>query len=247
LDDIIMADKAIDAQLGIQYEIDGHLYTTFAVAVLAGLPVPRALELAWGSQVPDANRRYTAVHAAWTVLWNEFSESIMETLHSLHGGDTHAVAKRRDQLEALIVEALARGEPDWKVGLMIHAFGDSYAHTHTKHGREEAYGTPIGHGHDGHTPDTIGRFPEKYLAYVVHLYRALGGAGDARARLDRLFDIVGQDGASDGRITRGIIAYAAELGMKDDESDRARERLLDEITVSDVRDTMREMERRFAA
>jgi hypothetical protein len=226
----------------ILYEIDGHLYTTFVVAMLAGMPVARAAELSWGSQIPDENRRLTAVSAAWNSLWNHHSRSIMQTLHSLHGGDAQAIHERRDDLKVLVSIGIAQGEPDWKVGLMIHAFADSYAHTHVEHGTEEAYGIPWGHGGDGHTPDQIGNFPQKYLAYASNLYQALAGGRDPGAALARLRGIV----EAGGEISAAIAAYAAELGMNEDLSDRTRERLLAQISESDVSRTMQNMERQFA-
>jgi hypothetical protein len=232
--------------LHIQYEIDGHLYTTFVVAVLAGLPVGRALELSWGSQVPDANRQFTAVSAAWNSLWNSHSRSIMRTLHSLHGGNEQAVMKRRHDLKVLVAGSLARKEPDWKVGLMIHAYGDSYAHTYLKHGKEVAYGIPHGHAGDGHTPDKIGEFPEKYLAYVGQLYQDLGGHGDPVQRLDRIHRIVRDHPDSNSGISAGVMAYAGELGMDEQESDRVRDRLLKAISVADVVATMDQMEAAFS-
>ena len=232
--------------LHIQYEVDGHLYTTFVVATLAGLPLGRALELSWGSQVPDANRQFTAVSAAWNSLWNAHSRSIMQTLHSLHGGNDAAVQKRRKHLKALITAALARKEPDWKVGLMIHAYGDSYAHTHGKSGSETAYGIPHGHAGDGHTPDKIGEFPQKYLTYVTELYQELGGTGDPRQALDRVFRIVQENADSNTDISGQIRSYAVELGMSQVESDKVRDRLLSDISVADMTGTMDEMEAFFA-
>lgn len=230
----------------IQYEIDGHLYTTFAVAMLAGIPLLRALELSWGSQVPDANRKYTAISAAWNALWNKHSKSLMKTLHSLHGGDHRAVTKRREDLKSLLTIGRESGEPDWKLGLMIHAYGDSYAHTYLKNGKEKAYGIPHGHAGDGHTPDKIGEFPDKYLAYVQGLYQALGGTGSASQALSRIFEIVGSNKDDNGQISAEVKSYAAELGMTESESDAVRDKLLRDVTESDVSKTMASMEAYFA-
>jgi hypothetical protein len=41
-----------------------HLYTTYIAAALAGIRAAGAAELAWGSQFPDAKRRFTGVSAA---------------------------------------------------------------------------------------------------------------------------------------------------------------------------------------
>lgn len=227
------------------YEVDGHLYTTYAVAVLAGQPVASALELAWGSQIPDANSRYTAVRAAWRALWSDHHRSLMTTLHSLHGGDHEAVRRRREDLATLVAEAVRGGDPMWRAGLMIHAFGDSYAHTHGIGTEEEAYGVPSGHVHDGHTPDKIGNFPDKYLDYIAQLYRALGGTDDPQRALEPLHRIVRDNADDHEALSDGVIELAGTLGMERAASREVRERLLDEISVADVTETMELMERRF--
>lgn len=231
--------------LHILYEEDGHLYTTYIVAMRAGLPRPRALELAWGSQVPDANRRFTAVNAAWTALWDKHKQQIMTTLHSLHGGGPAQVAKRRDDLDALVRVALEQGEPDWRVGLIIHAYGDSYAHTYINGDEEHAYGWPLGHAEDGHAPDKIALAGPKYLTYVGRLYKALGGQGDPRLGMTRLFEIVEQGDGDASGVTAKILACAAELGMGGPDSDEVRARLLERVSERDVTETMDAMEKRF--
>lgn len=241
-----MTTMASMGAVHIQYEIDGHLYTTFVVATLAGIPLLRALELSWGSQIPDANRKYTAVSAAWDALWNKHSKSLMKTLHSLHGGDHKAVARRRADLKSLLMEGRERGEPDWKLGLIIHAYGDSYAHTYQKDGKEKAYGIPHGHAGDGHTPDKIGEFPDKYLAYVQGLYEALGGSGSASQALARLYAIVGSNKDDNDKISAEVKAYAAELGMTKSDSDAVKDRLLREVSESDVSGIMGQMESYFS-
>ena len=225
----------------IRYEMDGPLYTTFVVAVLAGISVAGAAELAWGSQIPDANHRFTAVSAAWNSRCNRHSPNIMQTLHSLHGGDVQAIRKRRHDLKVMVSTAIAHGEPSWQVGLMVHAFGDSYAHTHFAHGTEESYGIPFDHGYDGNTPDQIRRFPQKYLLYVDNLYEALGGPDEPATVLARLRGIV--EGAVD--IGAGIAAYAVELGMSEDLSRRVCERLLAQVSESDVNQMVRFMQDHF--
>ena len=227
----------------IQYEIDGHLYTTYIAAALAGIRAAGAAELAWGSQFPDSKRRFTGVSAAWNSLWSQHAQGMMKTLHSFHGGDAQAVRKRRDDLKALVATGIAQGEPDWKVGLIIHAFGDSYAHTYGEHGKEVAYETPGEQGPDGHTPDQIGNFPQKYLEYVGNLYEALGGRGEPHAVLARLRGIV----EGSGNVSAEIAAYAVELGMSRDLCDRVRDRLLAHVSESGVTRTMEFMEAAFDA
>lgn len=90
-------------------------------------------------------------------------------------------------------------------GILIHSFGDSYAHAHPTFKRkpgheldkegdvysgkganmastgESMYGTNVGHLFSGHMPDYIASNPGKYGSYVDNLYSVLsgmnGGAG----------------------------------------------------------------------
>jgi hypothetical protein len=57
-------------------------------------------------------------------------------------------------------------------GLLIHAYGDSYAHVDAF---GNAYGWPLGHAPDGHFPDFIINDVPKYADYIRNLYEALGG------------------------------------------------------------------------
>jgi hypothetical protein len=231
--------------VNVLYEIDGHLYTTFVVARLVGMPIPRALELGWGCQVPDANKKYSAVSAAWKSLWEKYELDLMRVLHSIHGGKEEKVRKRREDLKQLITEAIKRGDPDWRVGLIIHAYGDSFAHTFTKMGKEHSYKPPFGHAGHGHTPDKIGNFPKKYQDYVAGLYVALGGQSDPATALAGLLKILENNKGSNSKISSQIVSYAFELGMTESESDAVRDRLLRDISEKDVVDTMASMEAKF--
>lgn len=226
------------------YEKDGHLFTTFIVAVQAGKSVEQALQLAWGSQIPDENGSYTATRGALRAWFSSYAKRLMMTLHSLHGQGPAGVAKRRNDLKTLITGSFEVKVPEWRIGLMVHAFADSYAHTFAVTGGERAYSPPTGHFRDGHTPDQIRHDPEKYLAYAASLYQAFGGQGDPLVRLHDLAGIV-TDGAREAEIAENIEAYAVSLGMAPDLSARVRQQLLNDIGVADVDETMRVMEQQF--
>lgn len=158
------------AVMQIQYNEDGHRYTTFVVARLAGWRVNSALELAWGSQLPDEFDDLKATHNAIEWFNGDRPRQIMRVLHSLHGSD---VAKRRAGLARYVAQMLKNGIEDWKIGVVIHAFADSFAHTKIVDSKEVAYDAPFGHLLDGHKPDHVPLFPAKFIDYVEALYACL--------------------------------------------------------------------------
>lgn len=225
---------------GKPFGVDGHLYTTFIVATLAGLPVDRATELCWGSQVPDERKDFDAVWAAIpTIFGSRFHRNLMSTLHSLHGGDEEAVKKRRADLQALIRRLIdSHAAPDWQVGLIIHAFGDSYAHTVEEAGKIRAYGYPLGHALHGHGPDVIANDRQKYLEYASALYFGLTGRSDASTQLRTLYAKVPTLSKDRHQAERQMQKFAAELGLTSERNKKARDRWVQEITPINVEKTM---------
>ncbi len=158
-----------------KYQRDGHQDTTYIVAVLAGRSPREAALLSFYNQAADdLAMRFSAPNVAvWGSVpgaWG-YRHRINAVLHSLHGGDVGAVQERRDHLAGLI----AASDPDsvdhaWQTGLLIHAFGDSFAHTRDD---GSAYGGLYGHLFDGHAPDIVANRPNLYLDYVRALYAAL--------------------------------------------------------------------------
>jgi len=170
------------------YGRDGHFWTTYIVAVAAGLDGDDAYALAYYSQLPDQDRRYEAISAAkahynpLASCPSSWAPNVFNWLHSLHGGGFEEIQQRRARLARLILD----GTDDdgnqlsaWQLGFIIHAFGDSYAHTHFTSSGPRAYGWPWGHARDAHTPDIIASNREKYKTYVRELYRVLGGCNEA--------------------------------------------------------------------
>jgi RHS repeat-associated protein len=171
----------------------GHFWTTYAIAMATGNFTPRqAYQLAYYSQYPDQDPQYEAVdtikqmggHLA--ACFGEMpsqddyrdsqahSKRVFDLIHSMHGGDPTAVAQRRLALRQMIMDP---NLTPWQRGTLIHALADAYAHVDSRTGN--AYGWPIGHARDGHSPDYIGNAKRHYEAYVIALYFALGGRGDA--------------------------------------------------------------------
>ncbi|MCP2072848.1 UNVERIFIED_ORG: hypothetical protein J2Y77_002284 [Pseudomonas lini] len=159
------------------FKADGHFYTVAYVGQLAN--ANRIDRLTCFSQSPDAMMlQYNAVPVFfWGIVDWQYRTLIMDTLHSLHGGDHAAVVARRAELERLVRESYQKNKPDWQTGFLIHSLGDSYAHVHGEFDVSKAYGPGFGHGFAfKHDPDNIylDKNYEKYNAYVFALYRALG-------------------------------------------------------------------------
>lgn len=163
---------------------DGHLYTTLSIAALAMLPDERQLAIAYFSQYPDLDPDYEAVPVSlkYLLLPNKWTwrNDISGKLHSLHGGGRKEIDARRAIIRRAITEKLDDPAKDWQTGLLIHALGDTYAHTKNELNseKEQAYGVWIGHL----IPSLFGKSPDKiktslnepkYLAYITDLYQLL--------------------------------------------------------------------------
>lgn len=141
-------DKCTDSN---KYESSGHLMTTFSVLQKQGFDDYRAAMIAFYSQYPDLDHDYDAVKVAikysaafWDWGWKS---DVMSGLHSLHGGGESSINKRRENIKNALKTTLRSEELDWLSGLLIHAYGDAYAHV-TKSlytGKEVAYGGVVGH------------------------------------------------------------------------------------------------------
>ncbi len=182
------------------YEKDGHIATSGYIADMLGLEGKRIGSLSCYSQAPDdLALRYSAPAVGiWGLPdYTGYRHDIVNSLHSLHGGNAQAVAIRRKKLEALVHQSFTSGQPDWQTGFLIHALGDSYAHVYSKNGQLHAYGEFVGHAFEntrwGERPDSIfvNSHAEIYLSYVSALFRALspaGGAGQERTDLLEAFN-----------------------------------------------------------
>jgi len=166
----------------------GHINTTLIIANLASVEAVLAQQIAIFCQLPDY---YKLTYSAGTPLWawiggkGRDAKLISTVLHGFHGGDQAEVVRRQQFFGDLVRDLMENGEEPWKIGFTIHAFGDSYAHTHLDEaGQRRAYGFPIGHGLDFLAcvkPDHISQHPQLYLDYCTALFWALCGesAGDS--------------------------------------------------------------------
>ena len=163
------------------YLVDGHYSTAGYIAHLAGVDRAAVREISCYTQTPDQEAlRYSAPYVAfWGVFDWSYRHEIVDSLHSLHGGNTSEVVIRRKRLRKLIVHSIAAGRPEWETGFLIHAFGDSYAHVHMESDGEHAYHAFVGHAFAnvpwGERPYSIfvnGHY-KNYIAYVNELYGAI--------------------------------------------------------------------------
>lgn len=222
---------------------DGHQYTTFIVARLAGWDVEPAVELCWGSQIPDETKWFTAVWGAVpTVFGSRYHRSLMTTLHSLHGGSAKAVMRRQGDLQDLVTRQHAsKAMQPWQIGLIIHAFGDSFAHVRDD-GR--AFGYPLGHALAGHGPDTISTHKDAYIPYVKALFASLAGK-PANEELAPLFAVVETLTANEDDSVTKMATYAIKLGLTPAIDKAAREKWKTKISRHDIEATMAIMEASF--
>lgn len=165
----------------IMYPREGHQLTTSIVAGIAGLSAEDVHQLSFFSQAPDdMTLRYSAVAVGiWgsvPLFWG-YRSRINSILHSLHGGGKKEVDIRHQYfLQRIHDDMLKPDEPRWQVGFMIHAMGDSYAHTKGHTDNLSAYSECIGHIFAfKNKPDTIvaNNNSEIYVLYVRSLYKAL--------------------------------------------------------------------------
>lgn len=183
-----------------QFGPDGHYFTTNKVAELAGVSPEVNREITLFSQAPDdlaLSYSATAV-AIWGVVWIPYRQRIVETLHSLHGGHEEAVNTRRRLLAAMIKDfdlSFKNKDELWKVGFLIHALGDSYAHVHGEGQTLKSYNVVWGHAWDslfGDNPDDISgnvHAFKNYLAYAEALYGALDRSDPPSAENRARFDV----------------------------------------------------------
>ncbi|WP_395746281.1 RHS repeat-associated core domain-containing protein [Prosthecobacter sp.] len=180
------------------YQEAGHYYTTYMVAVAAGWSKSDAYDLAYHSQMPDETPELTAFDSVWKtgakILRGDSQlRRNQQHLHSLTGGKGRgAVAERRAQLKGL---ASTKGLSIEMRGLIVHAFGDSFAHTRTRGvevqndrstNQDAAYGRPFGHAGAGHLPDLISARPELFNSYVDNLAEALSKANGTKINSAKL-------------------------------------------------------------
>jgi hypothetical protein len=170
-DDMALSKTSSYTESGPFYNTGGHYSSAYVIAIAAGMTESEADELTYWTEYPDRDGRYDAIKGM--LSW-DLGHSVQVWLHSLRGGDAAPV---RASLENLLSQKM--GKP-WAWGLLVHALGDSYAHSYlvesndsTEQQHDELYSWPFGHAFAGHEPDVIANHKQKYKTYLEALYRAL--------------------------------------------------------------------------
>lgn len=177
---------------GQKYNREGHQNTTALIAEMAGLDASRARRLAYFSQAPEV------VFSAFifgSICWGVGVCSLLLVLPVEHYERTtllawwshEAVIERRRNLKAQIISLRSRSndEDGWKIGFLIHAMGDSYAHAYGALGDLHGYGEFLGHAFDNgeqdNRPDMIvmNNNYRIYIQYVQALLELSDGSANA--------------------------------------------------------------------
>ncbi|WP_248795867.1 hypothetical protein [Pseudomonas sp. MWU13-2105] len=214
-----------------RYAVDGHYSTVGYVAQLAGYSNDKVYKLSCYSQTPDQEAlHYSAPYVAiWGVFDPPFRHQVVNGLHSLHGGDARAIEARRNKLKSLIAKSIHDQRPEWELGFLIHALGDSYAHVHSRADGAHAYGEFAGHAIAnlpwGERPDSI--FVDhhyiNYIEYVNALYDAFVSAdltarGDA-VSLKRFTDEIAREAAKGDDAKKKVSFFMKTPAFDDTQGD----------------------------
>ncbi|MDJ0826320.1 MAG: hypothetical protein QNJ16_12520 [Rhodobacter sp.] len=223
----VCSETAHDFQ--VEYTITGHAFTVGILANYAELDkrlgesnADLERQLVFYAQAPDAYKyRYMAFPAPQLKLLHNPTEAkrLLRVLHALHGMRGEALQKRRDHLRKALIwhlhsdEAKSNPEP-WKIGLLLHAYADTFSHTCTFCDQETAYGPVLGHVY-WPSADKIGKYPEKFKRYTKTTLSALTLDDTGAEKLDRLLsriDEIARDGGSEADIRAYLGAEYAKTG-----------------------------------
>lgn len=182
-------------------EEGGHYYTVYTVSLAAGFADYVARRHAFFCQMPDEIDQLDAANLEFTFLRrhgigqptirpiagvaieqpamqseNEWRILIEHTLHALTGRNTRVERRRTAELLRQ-----TRVNDYLRFGLLLHRFGDTYAHTQMDNPRFLYYADPSfslasrGHGHarHEHAPDHPWERPRLMDEYVTALYNLL--------------------------------------------------------------------------
>ena len=226
-----------------KYQRSGHQYTTYIIAYLSGLGKEKSHKLAYYSQFPDDEVRFSATLAAIYLFDLQYREQIMAVLHSLHGGDQNAVIKRRKDLKQLIANGIKDNSlKEYEIGLMTHAFADSYSHVKLEQGELEAFDYVWGHLFHGHEPDIIAYEPERYKDYACNLYQALSGKNSCEIKLQKLFSMIDKLAVTRDEELPEFEKYAEELLFSSHNYQRWGEQWAKSVGKTEVVNTIKKIE-----
>ena len=172
----------------------------------------------------------------------------MAVLHSLHGGGKRAVMKRRSDLKDLIQEVIKnKSLEDYQIGLIIHAFADSYAHTTNEDGKLKAFNYTWGHLFHGHKPDIIAYDPERYKKFTCELYKALSLKSTCSPQLDTLHSMIKKLEKSRNDELPKFVVYAKNSWAYDqDLYDAKGDAVGNLVSIQEVVNTIKVMEAKIS-
>jgi hypothetical protein len=169
----------------LEWNPSGHYYTVYLIGLATGTDPDRAQRVALFSQVADLVDELDATWCGFAYMrdhdqyqknptTNGFAGMINELavqqgLHTLTGRP----ARKETQVRREIM--LSAMHDDFRFGLAVHAYGDSFAHRVIDQD-SLMYSWPFGHavewlnGRDPHWPDSIGRRPGLYTDYADALW-----------------------------------------------------------------------------
>ena len=135
-----------------------HYYLMYLLMRRYGLDERQAKVLAEGSQYPDGVNLLDSVFGNKFDAMNIrvlFTRKYQETLHNLNGLETSELEKYQRCIRCAVLNDNGIDEMHYfKVGVLLHALGDTYAHFKLVKGQGgHSYYKFIGHVSDGTDPD----------------------------------------------------------------------------------------------
>ena len=231
----------------VLYDRGGHPYTTFIVAQIAGYDLDRSYILSFFSQLPDEERQFTATNGFWYIN-PEQRLLVMSTLHSLHGGVAAKVIDRRSDLKNILYSSIRdKTLDDWQIGIILHAYADSYAHTKGEGSNLKAYGYVIGHAMHPFKTDTIAYYPDKFKEYVKNLFEVLNVNNYNENVLNDFYKYIDQLSKNRWIALGQLYGLAMTKGYNQKDCDEKGKAIRMNIKPDDIITLMKNVERSFSA
>ncbi len=172
-----LADEVAKAAKDVERDVMDLTDNLMAIIGMGDAPQPRAAP----ARVPARDSKKLA-DIQRQKTW---AEDIFNWIHSMPPyikEETDAAGlKRMTDRRSLLFKMIRDKQfaAPWKKGILIHAYGDAFAHQRNK---GQPYHFPLGHFNPsftlGHEIDLIRRKPQAYRSYVINLFHLLGGRND---------------------------------------------------------------------
>ena len=202
------------------FNSNGHYYALWKAVEIANLKDQRHLNkeaLAFYTELPDKLKSTTAFYSGWPVaeaFANFFTlgyacpkfERIQWDLHSLCGGP--ALSRQKCLAELIQKEMASESIVYWRLGFLLHAYGDAFAHSYRDDnrfildpnrcprqkgmvpnphfGERYLYRAPLGHALEGHAPDLVRSDIALFHTYFTNLVQLLNGGPLSKAQVEQV-------------------------------------------------------------